>query len=131
MRKLKTPCCVAATIAAYTECDDWMYELNDYIQDNYRYLVEFFKTNFKDFKVAKLESTYLAWVDCSALNLTSKEITYKLLTSGKVYLNDGKMYHAPKEGFVRKLLMQGGKYVNRWPENHRPASGTCPCRQRD
>ena len=96
-----SPFGVAATVAAYTECDDWMYELNDYIQDNYRYLVEFFKTNFKDFKVAKLESTYLAWVDCSALNLTSKEITYKLLTSGKVYLNDGKMYHAPKEGFVR------------------------------
>ena len=63
-----SPFGVAATVAAYTECDDWMYELNDYIQDNYRYLVEFFKTNFKDFKVAKLESTYLAWVDCSALN---------------------------------------------------------------
>lgn len=96
-----SPFGIGALIAAYTKCDDWMYELNDYIQENYRYLVEFFKENFKDVKVASLESTYLAWVDCSCFNLTSKQLKERLLKEGKVYVNEGELYQSPYEGFLR------------------------------
>ena len=92
---------VAATIAAYTECDDWLLELNDYIQENYQILKAFFTENYPDIRVAPLESTYLAWVDCSSLELSGEEIKNKLIDEGKLYINDGEMYHSPQDSFIR------------------------------
>ena len=92
---------VAATIAAYTECDDWLCELNDYIQENYQLLKIFFSENYPQIRVADLESTYLAWVDCSSLNLSGEQIKNKLIKEGKLYINDGEMYHSPQESFIR------------------------------
>ncbi len=92
---------VAATIAAYTQCDDWLYELNDYIQDNYKILKEFFTENYPQIRVADLESTYLAWVDCSSLKLSGEKIKNRLIKEGKLYINDGEMYHSPQESFIR------------------------------
>ncbi|MGN0901809.1 MAG: MalY/PatB family protein [Succinivibrio sp.] len=91
----------AATIAAYTKCDDWMEELNDYIQSNYEVLKKFFKENYPDVKVAELESTYLAWVDMSCFKLTSEQIRKRLLEKSQLLVNDGEMYHSPHEGFIR------------------------------
>lgn len=95
---------VAATIAAYTECDDWLYELNDYIQENYQILKNFFAQNYPKIKVADLESTYLVWVDCSCMRLSGEEIKNKLIKEGKLYINDGEMYHSPLNSFIRVNL---------------------------
>ncbi len=92
---------VAATIAAYTACDDWLLELNDYIQENYKLLKDFFSEHYPDIRVADLESTYLAWVDCSSLKLSGEEIKNRLIEEGKLYINDGEMYHSPQESFIR------------------------------
>jgi cystathionine beta-lyase len=92
---------VAATIAAYTACDDWLLELNDYIQANYKLLKDFFSEHYPDIRVADLESTYLAWVDCSSLKLSGEESKNKLIEEGKLYINDGEMYHSPQESFIR------------------------------
>lgn len=81
--------------------ETWLYELNDYIQENYKYLVKFFKENFKDIIVAPLESTYLAWVDCSSLKLTSDEIKTKQLNEAGLLINSGSMYRSPDESFIR------------------------------
>ena len=92
---------VAALIAAYTKCDDWLYELNDYIQENYKILKDFFKENFPDVKVSDLESTYLAWVDCSCFKLSSDKLKEKLLKDAKIFVNSGNSYLSPDEGFIR------------------------------
>ncbi len=92
---------VAATIAAYTKCDDWLIELNDYIHENFKILKDFFNTNYPEVRVVNLESTYLAWVDCSSFNLSGEEIRDKLIKEGKLFINDGQMYHSPSSGFVR------------------------------
>ncbi len=96
-----SPFGIAATVAAYNNCDDWIVELNDYIQDNYKLLVNFFNENFKEVKVSCLESTYLAWVDCSCFNMTGTEIKNILLRKGRLYVNDGEMYMSPYSGFLR------------------------------
>lgn len=92
---------IAATIAAYTNCDDWLIELNNYIQENYKYLVSFFKENYPLVKVADLQSTYLAWVDCSCFNMTDSDIKSKLLKDAKILVNNGAMYHSSNESFIR------------------------------
>ena len=92
---------IASTIASYTECDDYLRELNDYIQDNFKYLRGFFEKNYPDFIVTPLESTYLAWINCSPLGLSGEEIRDRLLKEAKLYINDGEMYKSPLKGFIR------------------------------
>lgn len=92
---------VIATIAAYTEGGPWLAELVDYLSQNYEYLVTFFNNELPDFPVIKLEGTYLVWVDCRKLNLTSVELEEKLIREGGVWLNPGSMYGAAGEGFMR------------------------------
>ena len=63
---------VVATEAAYTdEGSEWLSQLNEYIYGNYQYLCEFFHSQLPDYPVVKLEGTYLAWVDCSVLDVPS------------------------------------------------------------
>lgn len=92
---------VLATISAYTEGEPWLTELIDYLQGNYEYLLDFFKDKLPDFPVVKLEGTYLAWVDCKKLGITSGELEEKLIREGGVWLNPGSMYGDSGEGFMR------------------------------
>lgn len=92
---------VEALIAAYNEGDDWLDELKVYLYDNYKLLSEFFEKYLPHLPVLPLEATYLVWVDCSALGITSKEIVDKLLLDEKLWLNEGTMYGKAGEGFVR------------------------------
>ena len=92
---------IVGTIAAYTECDDWMDELNEYIYNNYTVLCDFFSREFPAIKVAPLECTYLAWVDCSPLKMSDQKIKEKLLKEGKVLINEGSLYRSPQPGFIR------------------------------
>jgi len=54
---------LAATLAALTQCEDWLSAQLDYLRGN-RDLLE--KTI--GFPMAHVEATYLAWVDCSSLD---------------------------------------------------------------
>lgn len=92
---------VLATISAYTEGEPWLTELIDYLQGNYEYLLDFFKDKLPDFPVVKLEGTYLVWVDCKKLGITSVELEEKLIREGGVWLNPGSMYGDSGEGFMR------------------------------
>ncbi|MCD7901987.1 MAG: pyridoxal phosphate-dependent aminotransferase [Bacteroides sp.] len=92
---------VEALIAAYTEGDDWLEELKVYLFTNYTILSKFFQEHLPHLPVLPLEATYLVWVDCKALNLTSEEIAAELLSSQKLWVNEGTMYGAAGEGFIR------------------------------
>lgn len=92
---------VLATIAAYSEGEPWLAELIDYLQRNYEYLVSFFAEKLPDIPVVKLEGTYLVWIDCRKLGISSVELEEKLIREGGVWLNPGSMYGDSGEGFMR------------------------------
>lgn len=78
--------------AAYNESEEWLDELNLYIADNYQYMKDYFTENLPKLETIRLEGTYLAWIDISALEFTSDELTRKLLKEGRVYVNSGSLY---------------------------------------
>lgn len=98
------PLGIIATIAALNEGQNWLEELNDYIEGNYRYLKEFLEKNCPQIKLTPLSATYLAWLDIKGLNLSSKKFCHKLLAEGKVLLSCGEEYGAGGDGFVRLNL---------------------------
>ncbi len=92
---------VEALIAAYGRGADWLEALNAYIYENYRCLCDYFAEQLPQLPVTKLEGTYLVWVDCRALRLSSAELAAHLLERQKLWLNEGTMYGAEGEGFLR------------------------------
>ena len=88
--------------AAYNDSEDWIDELNQYLWGNYQALCEFVEANIPQWKVCKLEGTYLPWIDISAMNTTAKDLCDKLLNEAKVWLNPGTMYGLQSgEGYIR------------------------------
>ena len=105
---------VEALIAAYNEGEEWLDELRQYLYENYLYLKNFFAQHLPQFPVLPLEATYLVWVDCSSLGLSSAKIAEMLLEKEKLWINEGTIYGTAGEGFIRlniacprALLTQG------------------------
>ena len=91
-----------ALIAAYNESEDWIDELNLYLWENYLFLCDFIEKNIPQWKVCRLEGTYLPWIDISAMGVTSKALCDRLVKEAKVWINPGSMYGLGSgEGYIR------------------------------
>ena len=91
-----------ALIAAYNESEDWIDELNLYLWENYQFLCDFIEKNIPQWKVCRLEGTYLPWIDISAMGVTSKALCDRLVKEAKVWINPGSMYGLESgEGYIR------------------------------
>ena len=93
---------IVALMAAYNESEDWIDELNQYLWGNYTVLCDFIERNLPQWKVCRLEGTYLPWVDVSAMGIPVEELCDRLLREAKVWINPGTMYGPETgKGYVR------------------------------
>lgn len=93
---------VIALQAAYSdEGYKWLTQLRAYISSNYDLLRERFARELPKCKVMRMEGTYLAWIDCSELHISSDEIEEMLMHENKVWVNAGSMYGTEGAAFIR------------------------------
>lgn len=92
---------VEALITAYNDGEEWLEELKLYLLENYNVLSNFFKEKLPHIPVLPLEATYLVWIDCKALRVSTTEIVENILQEKKLWLNDGAMYGDKEERFIR------------------------------
>ena len=92
---------VAATIAVYNEGEEWLNQLVDYLHGNYEAMAEFCRRELAEFPITRLEGTYLVWMDCSSLGMSSDALEHALLDDARLWLNAGTMYGAEGEGYMR------------------------------
>lgn len=92
---------VIATQAAYNEGEEWLNQLIEYLHGNYLYMREFCRKHLPEFPIMVLEGTYLVWMDCRKLCISSEELERRLLSEAGLWLNAGTMYGAEGEGFMR------------------------------
>lgn len=93
---------VIALQAAYSdEGYEWLTQLRTYISSNYDLLRERFARELPKCKVMRMEGTYLAWIDCSELHISSDEIEEMLMHENKVWVNAGSMYGTEGAAFIR------------------------------
>ena len=88
-------------IEAYTKCDEYVYELNEYLKANKEYLVSYIKNNNLDLKIVGGDYTYLLWIDISRYSNNSDEFVESLFKQEKVKLLPGSQYHEHYSTFVR------------------------------
>lgn len=97
--------------AAYNESEEWIDELNQYLWKNYCFLRDFIEERLPQWKLCRLEGTYLPWVDISAMGITAQQLCDRLLNEAKVWINPGTMYGPQTgEGYVRfNIATQRGR----------------------
>lgn len=102
---------VVAMQAAYTdEGAQWMNDLNVYFEKAYKRLDSLLSAEVPEVRLYKMDGTYLAWLDCTALcfgedgklRMTSQELVDDIEEHERVKLNSGSMYG--DEGFIRVNL---------------------------
>lgn len=86
--------------AAYKYGEDYMNQLNDYLESNRDFLVDFMSKYTPKIKPVKAEGTYLVWLDCRELNLNDTELKDFFINAG-VELNDGRAFGDAGKGFMR------------------------------
>ena len=85
-----------ATMIGYTQCDDYIDQLNDYIKENMKIVEEFIKEELHDFKFKTPDGTYLAWIDARDVPYTAEEIQDALVNVGGIGIMKGEIYGGPK-----------------------------------
>ncbi|WP_249871163.1 MalY/PatB family protein [Oceanobacillus saliphilus] len=87
--------------AAYTYGESWLEELVALLENHANYVTEMFAKHAPQLKVVKSEGTYLLWVDCSELNMDSKELKRFMIEKARVGLNTGAEYGEEGDQFMR------------------------------
>ena len=94
---MPTPFAIAGHIAAFTEGDEWMDQVCEYIEGNIDACIDFFKAELPWVKICKPEGTYCLWLDFTASGLSGQEIHKRIYEDALVLLQDGTV-HDPIEG---------------------------------
>ena len=78
--------------AAYTHGDEWLDQLNGYLEKNYALLYELLESSVPEITVSPLEATYLVWLDLSFLGMDNKELKDFVIGQARLGLNDGPVF---------------------------------------
>jgi len=92
---------IVSTEAAYTNGEEWLFQLLEYLNENYLILTKFFEIRIPQIKVIPAEATYLIWLDCRGLGLKGKELRSFIIEKAGLGLNDGPSFGPGGDGFQR------------------------------
>jgi cysteine-S-conjugate beta-lyase len=92
---------IEAVKAAYNEGDEWLDQLMEYLKGNFNFLNNYVEENLPMLKVLNSEGTYLVWVNCSGLGMSSKELHKFFIKEARVWFNEGSMFGMSGEDYVR------------------------------
>jgi cystathionine beta-lyase len=78
--------------AAYTHGDEWLGQLLLYLERNFAFLKDQLTRALPDIVISPLESTYLVWLDFSALGKNDAALKKFIIQDAGLGLNDGPMF---------------------------------------
>ena len=90
-----------AIIAAFQKGEEWRRQLISYIEDNVRFVQDYFKEHIPSIKPVRPQATFLVWLDCRELGLDHKGLIDLFVNKARLALNDGETFGPGGEGFMR------------------------------
>jgi cystathionine beta-lyase len=90
-----------ASIAAYTEGEEWLGELLDYLDKNAELVLNYCREHIPEIIPVKNEATYMIWLDCRKLGMNGKELQSFFVSKAAVGMNEGSAFGPGGEGFMR------------------------------
>ena len=92
---------ITAFEAAYLGGDGWLEQLLTYLEGNLNQVMDFMEREIPKIKPIRPEGTYLVWLDCRELGMTTEALKAFMIGRARVGLNDGPMFGTGGEGFQR------------------------------
>lgn len=92
---------IPASIAAYTKGQQWVANMQTYIQENRDTVTAFVKNNIPNVKVVAGNATYLIWLDISRVGMPADELGQLIRDKTGLYLSEGSEYGGDGDQFLR------------------------------
>ena len=108
---LPSPFGIAAVIAAYNKGEAWVDELNEYLDENLNYAINFIKEKMPRAKCVLPEGGYIIWIDFSGYGLSDEEIQYRVLNKAHLILQGGKNFDDPRGNQIQRMCLPSPKSV--------------------
>ena len=90
-----------ATIAAFTQGEEWRQQLVRYLEGNVELVERFCQTALPGIKVIRPQASFLVWLDCRGLGLEHDDLIDLFVGKAGLALNDGAMFGKEGSGFMR------------------------------
>ena len=92
---------VTAAVTAFTEGEEWLKQLNEYIAENKAAVGEFLQRELPQIRVVRSQATYLLWLDCSEVTDDAKELSEFIRKETGLFLSHGNQYGGNGSRFLR------------------------------
>lgn len=92
---------IIATQTAYNKCEDWLNQVNSYIDENLKFVKDYIEKNLPKAKYMIPEGTYFAWIDLRDYGLTAEELEKLMVYDAKLALDEGYIFGDQGKGFER------------------------------
>ena len=89
---------------AYSEGEEWLGQMLEYVEANIDYLEEYLKTNMPKMGMIRPQASFLVFLDARGLGLPHDELVEFFIREAKVAMNDGAMFGEGGSGFMRMNL---------------------------
>lgn len=102
--EINYPCIFSAiaTRAAYTTKGmEWRGEMLSYVEENVDFVDSWLRTNLPQIRAMRPQASFLIWLDCHRLGLPQEKLVELFVDKAHLALNDGTMFGAEGEGFMR------------------------------
>ena len=113
---------IAATIAAWQEGRDWLFQIVEVLDDNRHNLARMLDERFPELTHTMPEGTYMTWVDCSALDIKGSPAAF-FRNEGRVALTDGRSFGTGYDRHVRINFATSGAILEEIVERMAGALG--------
>ena len=90
-----------ATVAAFTQGDEWRRAMLSYVQDNIDYVIDYCREHLPAIRPLRPQASFLVWLDCRALGLDHDALIDLFVNKARLALNDGEMFGPGGQGFMR------------------------------
>ena len=97
--------------AAYTQCDEWIEQVNAYLDENYEFLKKYLEKNMPKLEVIPPEGTYMAWVQTEKLQISPEELEKFFIEDAKVSVYMGSRYGKHTDSFIRINIATSRSYL--------------------
>ncbi len=90
-----------ATKAAYENGSEWRKQMLEYVQKNLDFVVEYLAKNIPQIKPMIPQASFLVWLDCSELGMTTNQLQDFMVNKAHLGLNKGTTFGPGGENHLR------------------------------
>ena len=95
---------LVACQAAYESGGAWLAQCRAYLRDNLDFLRSFLAEQLPEIRLVEPEGTYFAWLDCSGLGLSQRQLDDLIVNRAKLWLDAGHIFGGNGSQFQRVVL---------------------------